>query len=61
MTLNLNDLYVTSFDIGPVDGLAAAGPNTRTCPIGFTAAYTNCDNTCVTCAAGCESGTGGHC
>ena len=62
MTLNIEDLYVTSFATSPEAGSEEAlGPNTRGCPVGFTAAWTNCNNTCVTCAAGCESGTGGVC
>jgi hypothetical protein len=64
MTLNIDELYVTSFELGPTgdDGLQAA-PRTQGCPVEpYTAAATNCNvNTCITCAVGCQSGTGGIC
>lgn len=58
MTLNLDDLAVTTFATDP--GVEAGGELSyvsRSCPPSW---QSNCEYTCVTCN-GCESGTGGAC
>jgi hypothetical protein len=62
MTLNLEDLDVTSFDVSPAHRIEAQGPATRGCPVGnTTTAYTYCEITCSTCAEGCETHVGAVC
>lgn len=59
MTLNLDDLAVTTFATSAPDSEAGAESYlSRSCPQSWN---TMCDLTCVTCYNGCESGTGGAC
>ena len=60
MTLNLDDLAVTTFAIEPGDDdPSPMGPITANCPA--TQYVTNCKYSSITCFKGCESGPGGGC
>jgi hypothetical protein len=65
MILNLDDLTVTTFATTPGDGTGelgdaeSSGTISAGCPA--TRYVTNCLITCITCVAGCESGSGANC
>jgi hypothetical protein len=64
MILNLDDLTVTTFTTTPGDPGVEPGDDgdsrlSNTCPP--SEYLTNCLITCITCAAGCESGSGANC